>query len=84
VELRADQLVQETERLAIVDRLVVGPDDAHQFAGVGAKRGLVARPPLELGGPLPAVVVGPRRTPLEQDRRGRDGPPESGLVERLV
>jgi hypothetical protein len=83
VQLRPDQCIEESERVAIINDLVFVRDDPQDLAGV-LPEGFEALCRDQFGCVLGAEVICPLRRLDHEDVAVRDLPAKTGLVERLV
>jgi hypothetical protein len=84
VHVRAGQRVEEPERVAVIDDLVLVGDDPEHLAGVLADVGLVALRRDQLGRVLGPELVGRFRGLDDEHVAVGDPPAQAGPVERLV
>ena len=84
VKLRSDQRVEEPERVAVVDDLVLVGHDPEHVAGVLAQVGLESLRRNQLRRVLAAEVVDPLWRLDDEHVAVGDLPPQPGPVERLV
>jgi len=84
VKLRADQRVEEPERVAVLHDLVIVRDDSQHLAGVLAQVGLEPLRRDELGRVLYAEVVAPLGRVDDEHVAVGDLPPQPGFLQRLL